>query len=135
MTDPDSQEATEEASTGPAEEKTALAEDRTGWAYERTLLANDRTFSAWIRTGLTTLAVGFGVTRLLTEVQPAWLIPALGVLFVLVGGCIFFMGYWTHQKTLRKLAAGRTRRITGWVVGVITAALGIGAFASLWLIT
>lgn len=130
MSTPDAQSGTEEA-----EEKTALAEDRTGWAYERTLLANDRTFSAWIRTGLTTLAVGFGVTRLLTEVEPAWLIPLLGVLFVLVGGGIFIIGYWTHQKTLRKLDAGRARRLTGWVVGAITVALGLGVLASLWLIT
>lgn len=130
MTEHNSRPGTEDAS-----EKTELAEERTGWAYERTLLANDRTFSAWVRTGLTTIAVGFGVTRLLTEVQPAWLIPSLGVLFVLVGGCIFFMGYWTHQKTLRKLADVESRRVTGWVVGAITAALGLGALASLWLIT
>lgn len=121
--------------TEQPEGRTELAEDRTDWAYERTLLANDRTFSAWVRTGLTTLAVGFGVTRLLTEVQPAWLIPSLGVLFVFVGGCIFFMGYWTHQKTLRKLADEESRRVTGWIVGMITAALGVGALASLWLIT
>lgn len=130
MMDPDSH-----SPTGEANERTTLAEDRTGWAYERTLLANDRTFSAWVRTGLTTIAVGFGVTRLLTEVRPAWLIPSLGVLFVLVGGCIFFMGYWTHQRTLHELDAVRSRRITGWVVGAITVALGLGALASLWLIT
>ncbi len=130
MKDPESRPSTQNAS-----EKTELAEDRTGWAYERTLLANDRTFSAWIRTGLTTLAAGFGVTRLLQEVEPAWLVPSLGVLFVLVGGGVFFMGYWTHQKTLQKLTAGHERRITGWVIGGITAALGLGALASLWLIT
>lgn len=130
MKDPDSSSDTEDAS-----EKTELAEERTGWAYERTLLANDRTYSAWVRTGLTTVAAGFGVTRLLAEVQPAWLISTLGVLFVLVGGSIFFVAYWTHQQTLRKFSDDESRRITGWVIGGITAALGLGAIASLWLIT
>lgn len=130
MTAPDSSLNTENSS-----EKTELAEDRTDWAYERTLLANDRTYSAWVRTGLTTVAAGFGVTRLLTEVQPAWLVPSLGVLFVLVGGGIFCVAYWTHQQTLRKFSDDESRRITGWIIGGITAALGLGAIASLWLIT
>lgn len=115
--------------------KTELAEDRTDWAYERTLLANDRTFSAWIRTGLTTVAAGFAVTQLLTEVRPAWLIPSLGVLFVAVGGGIFLIGYWSHQRTLRQLPEEEMHRTTGWMIGAITVALLLGAVASLWLIT
>lgn len=117
------------------ESKEDLAEDRTTWAFERTLLANDRTFSAWVRTGLATIAVGFGVTRLLTEVQPAWLVSMLGVLFVVVGGVILFMGYWIHRSMLQQLTEGRSHRITGGLIGVITVVLVLGALASLWLIT
>lgn len=118
-----------------------LAEDRTEWAYERSLLANDRTFSAWIRTGLATIAVGFGVTRLLREVQPNWLVVTLGVLFVIVGGGILLMGYWSHRRMLRWLSEDhhltdtRSRKIVEWVVGAITVALILGAGTSLWLLT
>lgn len=117
-----------------AGDKEALAEDRTDWAFERTLLANDRTFSAWIRTGLTTVAAGFGVTRLLPDVQPAWLIPWLGVLFVLVGGGILLIGYWSHRSTLHRLTEEPGRRAVGWLIGAITMVLVLGAAVSLWLV-
>ena len=122
------------AEAEPAEAREVLAEDRTGWAFERTLLANDRTFSAWVRTGLTTVAAGFAVTRLLAEVRPAWLVSALGVLFVAVGGGVLFLGYWSYQSTLHRLTEEPGRRIIGWLVAVITAALVLGAVASLWLV-
>lgn len=117
------------------DEREELAEERTDWAFERTLLANDRTFSAWIRTGLTTMAAGFAVTQLLTEVQPTWLIPSLGVLFIVVGGGMIAMGYWSHRATLRRLSEEEGRKRVGWIVGAIAAALILGAGASLWLIT
>lgn len=126
-----------ESAPGTAQQdgtKKALAEDRTDWAFERTLLANDRTFSAWIRTGLTTVAAGFAVTRLLTEVEPTWLISWLGIIFVVVGSGILLVGYWSHRSTLHRLTEERGRRIIGWLIGAITAALVLGTAASLWLI-
>lgn len=137
----DSTTADQAAAERPTEPKKELARDRTEWAYERSLLANDRTFSAWIRTGLATIAVGFGVTRLLQEVEPAWLVLSIGALFVVVGGGILLMGYWSHRRMLRwlsedrHLAETRSRKVVGWIVGVITVALILGAGASLWLIT
>lgn len=114
--------------------KEELAEDRTEWAHHRTLLAKERTFSAWVRTGLASVAAGFATIKLLTDIEPSWLVTALGTLFTVTGGIIFMVGHWSYRKTLRKLAQADVRGAPSWLIGLITWALILGAGGGLWLI-
>jgi putative membrane protein len=63
-----------------------------GWADARTRMADERTFAAWIRTGLALVAAGLATTRLLTSVEPQWLVRAMGSILILLGGTLFFLG-------------------------------------------
>lgn len=87
--------------------KQELAEERTEAAHVRSLLAKERTFSAWLRTGLAMLATGFAAAKLLTDVNPRWLVPVLSALFVVVGGAIFVIGY---GATASRSASWRRRK-------------------------
>jgi hypothetical protein len=60
------------------ESKQELSEDRTGYAMERTDLARERTFSAWLRTGISAMAAGLGIARLLQSVSNEWIATTLG---------------------------------------------------------
>ncbi len=60
------------------DEREELAEERTEWADQRTFLARQRTLASWLRTSLACMAVGIGVTEFVTEVEPQWIISALG---------------------------------------------------------
>lgn len=81
-----------------AEERTDFAEERTEWADQRTFLAQERTYAGWVRTGLTSIAVGLGIIELLREVQPQWLITALGLVFIAVGGAINALAFVSYRK-------------------------------------
>ena len=71
-----------------AEDRTQFAEERTEWAEERTEWADQRTYAGWIRTGLTSMAVGFGIVEFMREVEPTWLIVSIGVLFIVIGAAV-----------------------------------------------
>lgn len=116
------------------ESKQQLEEQRTDWAMERTVLAKQRTFSAWVRTGLTTMAVGFAVIRLLSEMKPLWMIDTAGAVFILTGGFIIILGFWRYRDTFRKLQQEGVPSIPIWLIGLITAALLIGGGLVLALI-
>jgi putative membrane protein len=64
----------------------------------RTYLANERTYLAWWRSGLTALAVGVGVGRLLPRLGHGdEVVSAVaGIGFVLLG--VFFVLYGTHRE-------------------------------------
>ncbi|MDQ3399352.1 MAG: DUF202 domain-containing protein [Deinococcota bacterium] len=111
-----------------------LAEDRTDWAQERTLLAKERTFSGWLRTGLAMVAAGLGVTRLLPEVEPEWLVLSLGTALVLMGGVAVAMGFWSYRKTLKRLEEEGIRGVPAWIIGAFTLVFLLGAGAGLVLI-
>ena len=49
-----------------------LLEKRTNWAHERKRLAKERTFAACLRTGLSAIAVGLAIVKLLPSVEPRW---------------------------------------------------------------
>ena len=111
-----------------------LAEERTDWAQERTLLAKQRTFSAWVRTGLASIAVGFAVGRLLGELQPQWLVQAIGVVLIMIGGTIHAIGFWSYRRTFQRLEQAGTRGIPMWLMGTITLALLLVAILAIMLI-
>lgn len=69
-----------------------------GDATRRTHLANERTYLAWWRTGLTALAVGVGIGKLVPQVaneQVGAISGVAGIGFSLLG--IFFIGYATKR--------------------------------------
>lgn len=88
-----------------AEERTEWAEERTIWADQRTFLAQQRTFGGWIRTGLTSIAVGFGFIEVLGRQNPHWLVTATGLILIILGGVIPVMaldGYGKVQTQMKK---------------------------------
>ena len=111
--------------------KQRLAEERTQTARQRTLLAEERTYSAWLRTGLASLATGFAIAKLVTDVDPSWLPQVLGALFIVVGGAMFVLAHWLHDRALRKLDVRDVAGLPTWAVAVITFVLLVGAAISL----
>ena len=64
-------------------------------ATRRTRLANERTQLAWWRTGLTALAVGLGVGRVIPELDAElerWPYELLGAAFALYAVALFWFG-------------------------------------------
>jgi putative membrane protein len=111
-----------------------LAEDRTEWAQQRTLLAKERTFSAWTRTGLSCMAAGLGIARLLSDVDSLWIARALGAVLILTGGVVFAVGFFSYRRALIKLAEEGIRSTSIWLIGVITLAMVLGSALALILI-
>ena len=63
-------------------------------ATRRTRLANERTYLAWWRTGLTAVALGIGIGKLLPQHSSAahWPFEVVGVGFALLGLVILVIG-------------------------------------------
>ena len=119
-----------------AEERTEYAQERTEWADQRTFLAQERTFAGWISTGLTCIAVGLGVIELLREVEPQWLITALGAIFIAVGGTINALAFFSYRKVSlhMKESSRPDMAIPTWLIGGITTALVLAAVGGLILV-
>jgi putative membrane protein len=114
--------------------KNELAEDRTEWAQQRTLLAKERTFSAWTRTGLSCMAAGLGIARLLSDIESLWVARSLGAILIVTGGVIFALGFISYRRALIKLEEENIRSTSIWLIGVITLAMGLGSVLALILI-
>lgn len=117
-----------------SESREGLAEERTREAFERSLLAKERTFSAWVRTGLAAVATGFALAKLLSTTHPQWLVRALCLVFVLTGGTIFALGFFSYRKMLRRMEEEGARGIPVWFIGALTLALMVGVGIGLSLI-
>ena len=71
------------------------AEEAGGSAERRTRLAGERTQLAWWRTGLTAIAVGVGLGRIIPELDPTateWPYVVLGLGFALYGAAMIGYG-------------------------------------------
>ena len=71
-------------------------------ATRRTRLANERTYLAWWRTGLTALAVGVGIGRIVPDLGNSathWPYAVLGVAFCAYGLCLIAYGYQRAGRT------------------------------------
>jgi putative membrane protein len=119
---------------GQTHTRSDLAEDRTQWAHRRTLLAKERTFAAWVRTGLAVIAVGFGVTRLLREFEPRWLVMAIGAFLILNGIIILGLGYWSYREAFRELEQEGVRGLPMWLIGGLALMLMLAGVAGLILL-
>ncbi|HEV2132086.1 MAG TPA: DUF202 domain-containing protein [Longimicrobiaceae bacterium] len=111
-----------------------LAEDRTDWAQERTLLAKERTFSAWGRTGMSAMAVGLGIARLLATTENPWIARTIGAILIVTGGAIFALGFFSYRKALKQLADEGVRGMSIWAIGILTFGLMVSAVLALLLI-
>jgi len=134
--DPQRREGAEETegSGSHAEPKQELAEERTDWAQERTLLAKQRTYAAWLRTGLTSVAVGFGTAELLGDLEPQWLMKTASGLFVVAGGVIFGIGFAGYREVFQKLQREGVQGISPWIIGAVTLAMLAGAAFLLFVV-
>ena len=104
-------------------------------ATRRTRLANERTMLAWFRSGLTSLAVGFGVGKLVPDLVSGltWSYVALGVAFLVLGIGMMAVGLLCQRDVERALDRGDfvplADRVVvglaafGTVIGIATIAL------------
>lgn len=114
--------------------KHELAAERTDWAQERTLLAKQRTFGAWLRTGLASVAVGFGTAELLGDVDPQWVVKTAASLLIVAGGVIFVLGFTGYSDTFRKLQKEGVQGISPWIIGGVTLAMLLGSVLLLFAV-
>jgi putative membrane protein len=66
-------------------------------------MAGERTYFAWLRTGLAFAAAGFATARLLSSTEPQWLVRAIGVVLIVMGGAIFALGFRTYYEVAQEL--------------------------------
>jgi putative membrane protein len=107
----------------PNESEQQSAEKRKDWAVERTLLAKERTFSAWMRTGLSTIAVGFAIVKLLEGMGTPWIIHTAGAVLIFTSSAIQVMGFLGYRDTFRKLQEEGVEARSLWFIGFISAAV------------
>lgn len=119
-----------------AQERTEWAEERTEWADQRTYLAQQRTFAGWIRTGLTSMAVGFGIIEFIRQPEPVWLTTSIGLSFIFVGALINGLAFVSYRKvTLHMRETHRPEMtLSVWWTGVITGGLILAAVGGLFLL-
>ncbi len=116
------------------ESKQELAEDRTEWARRRTLLAKERTFAGWVRTALSAIAVGFAGARLLTDLEPQWLVMTASAALIVLGVGALGFGFWSYRQTLRELERQGVRGLPLWLISAFTLLLVAAATAALVLV-
>lgn len=117
-----------------AKVRTEEAEERTDWAQERTLLAEERTFSAWVRTGITSIAAGLGIAKLLTSMMWPWITRVIGAVFVLAGMGAYLVAFWRYWQQYESMKAERVDVIPLWALGLIILALLVSAALAFLLI-
>jgi putative membrane protein len=110
--------------------------DEAGDATRRTHLANERTGMAWWRTGLTSIAVGLGVGKVVPDLSHGVEWPyaaAVGFAYALIGVVLMAYGTWRHHTVDEAIMRGAFVRPApavlwamtglGAVLGVVTAVL------------
>lgn len=118
----------------PVESQQVLARERTDWAKQRTLLAKQRTFSAWLRTGLSSMAVGLAVVKLLGEVEPRWIPVAMGITLILVSGLIQVHGFQGYYQAYKQLRQEGMSEHPVWLLGLIAGGMLVSTLLALVLI-
>ncbi len=103
-------------------------------ADDRTLMAEERTFSAWVRTGLTAIATGLGIVKLLPDAEPEWIVQSLGIILVAVGGFAFAFGFWGYKRGSHYWNNARPRAVPLWLIGLFSLMLVLGSVLALALI-
>jgi putative membrane protein len=103
-------------------------------ATRRTRLANERTYLAWWRTGLTSLAVGIGIGKLLPEHTSAasWPYEVVGAAFGVLGIAFIVTGLQRVRAVEEALDHGGFAPLGQGLLAFLVAAgilLGLGVIA------
>ncbi len=98
--------------------------DDPGDATRRTHLANERTQLAWWRTGLTSVAVGVGIGRVVPELGGGdrWAYAAVGLGYILYGAAFVLAGTWRQRQVEVAVLDARWRAQDRRVVAALTVA-------------
>jgi putative membrane protein len=118
----------------PDDIKQELALERTDLALARTLFAKQRTFAAWVRTGLSSMSVGFGIVKLLPDVEPRWLVVTMGCVMIVVGGFMQVVGFGGYYRALKGLEGAGIKGSPPWMLAVIAGGLLLCAIIMLVLV-
>jgi putative membrane protein len=110
--------------------------DEHGDATRRTRLANERTYLAWWRTGLTALASGIAVGRIVPSLahQTRWPYAILGAGFALVGIAAIAYGLVRQQQVRNAVRQGAFEHPSDAVMIALTAASVVLGAVSLVLV-
>jgi putative membrane protein len=98
--------------------------DEAGDATRRTLLANERTGMAWWRTGLTAVAVGLAVGKVIPELSEGttWPYTVVGAGYAVLGIVLFAYGTWRYHDVEAAVMRGAFARPGSAFMWTITAA-------------
>jgi len=96
--------------------------EQAGDASRRTHLANERTYLAWWRTGLTALAAGVAVGRVVPSLthKARWPYAVVGVGFALVGLLALAYGFARQRAVRDALRTGKFKHPNEGVLLVLT---------------
>ena len=114
--------------------KQELAVERTDLAAQRTTFAKQRTFAAWVRTGLSSMSVGFGIVKLLPDVEPRWLVVLMGCVMIGVGGFMQVIGFTGYYRAVKRLKGAGVMGAPLWMLATIAGGLLLCAVIMLILI-
>jgi putative membrane protein len=118
----------------PGESRQELAQERTEWALQRTLLAKQRTYSAWLRTGLSSMAVGIAVVKLLGEAGLRWIPVAMGIALILVSALIQVHGFQGYYRAYRRLRREGIQEDPVWMLALIAGGMLLSTLLALMLV-
>jgi putative membrane protein len=101
-----------------------------GDAERRTRLAGERTQLAWWRTGLTAIAVGVGIGRIVPELDTTateWPYVALGLGFALYGAAMIGYGVMRGRSVEEAVRRGGFSRLAPSIaIGLAAAGIALG---------
>ena len=84
---------------------------------ERTsVLANERTYAAWVRTGLTSLGVGFAIHQFMAHGNIEQISLAIALVLVAFSALCFLLGAWRYHHVAVRM---RSTRVTGAPQGML----------------
>lgn len=111
-------------------------EPSNGDPTRRTWLALERTELAWWRTGLTAIAVGIGVGRVVPDLgsSPDWPFAVVGVGYALYGVALIVYGSQRERHYARELERGRSHLDASSTAKVLAAAGALLGLATAILI-
>lgn len=89
-------------------------------ASDRTLMAEERTFSAWVRTGLTSVATGLGIAKLIPTNHVGPLAQGLGILLILAGAMTFMFAFWGYQRGAQNWTGALPRAVPLWMMALLS---------------
>jgi putative membrane protein len=110
--------------------------DDAGDATRRTHLANERTGMAWWRTGLTAIAVGLAVGKVVPDLSHGveWPYAIVGVGYTVLGVLLIVYGTWRHRDVEAAVMRGAFVRPHSAILWGITAAGAVLGLATVALI-